>query len=868
MVRIAVPASLREFVLGDLDERFTDTARHTNVREARRQYWRQTRGLLRCAPSMRRHRASTVARSKGVDMTRIWHEWRLAARTLARSPGYALVTAVTLALAIGANTLLFSIANPLILRELPIKDADGLGWIGLSSAEREIERGGASLPEFLEWRQGLTSFTELAAYEFGGGTLVGHGDARRIQTARVTTNLPSVWGLTPLRGRLFQPGEDEPGRPIVGILSHRYWREAFGGDPSVVGRELSLDGRPLAIVGIMEPAIELGNLALIDVWVPLPLTPTASRDRRSLRVCGRLEPGRTVEDADAELQTVFAAQSREHPRVNAGWRARVRDTQAALAADDTWVLLGLLTVVVVFVLLIACANLANLVMARLASRHHERLVRRALGASRWQLVHPVLAESLLLGLIGGAGAMAIAEGGLRLVRAASTDPFLRQIAIDGNVLIFVALLSGLTPLAFALYPALTTGGDPGAGQLQGHRATGTRAAARRRRVLIGAQVALALSLLVLSALVTQSLMYLRRLEPGFDARALLTYRFDLPDRRYPDATSRTAFVDRLLVQLAAMPGATGAAAGSHLPVIEGDSARSLSGTLRDGLSDEQRPWASWFAVTAGFFEAAGIEVLAGRAIDARDVDGAETAAVLNQLAAERYFESVPNAVGRRIVIHDAELGERPATIVGVVASTRDAQLTRTSPQIYVPFHQWPRTSIRAIVRAADPAARAADAQAVMRALDPDVAVADLKTVSAIMDEELASTTVVNGLFVSFAVLALLLAAGGLFGVISYSVAQRRREIGVRLALGASPRAVARMIVREGLGVTLAGAAVGLLLALILGRLSSRVLFGIEANDPPTFGAVVGIIVAVALLATWAPAVRAMRVDPARTLRAE
>lgn len=802
-------------------------------------------------------------------MNRIWRDWRLALRTLRRSPGYALVTAITLALAIGANTLLFSIANPLVLRELPIKEPDRLGWIYLSSAERAIERGRASLPEFLEWRRSMTTFASTAAFQNGvGGTLTGHGDARRIETARVTTNLQDVWGLTSVHGRLFQPGEDEPGRPLVAVLSHRFWREAFAADRSVIGRMYALDGQPVAIVGVMEPAIEIGNLSQIDLWVPLPLTTTAGRDVRMTSVIGRLAPGATLEAANHELQTIFSSQAREFPHVYSGWRANVRTTREALAGSDTWVILGLLSVVVLFVLLIACANLANLVMARIASRRRELEVRRALGASTWLLVQPVLLESLVLGVIGGVAGLAVAYGGLRLINAAAYDPFLRQIGIDGSVLAFAAILSLLTPFMFTLSPALSAGRNLRHALLQGARASGTRTAALRRRVLIGGQVALALALLVLSALVTQSMLYLRRIDPGFEVRSLLTYRFDLPEGRYADDASRIAFVDALTERLAAIPGTTGAAAMSHLPTIDSDQVRSLSGTPRDAGTTEGRPWASCFIVTAGFFQATGIDLLAGRPIESVDQPDADAVAVLNRMAAEKYFGTVTEALGRRVVIHDATRGDRPVTIVGVVADTRDAQLTRTSPQIFVPFSQWPRASVRVVVHSSDPAARAADVQAVMRAVDPEVAIAELKPVSSIMDEELASTTIINGLFVSYALLALLLAAAGLFGVISYSVAQRRREIGVRLALGASPGAVGRMVIREGVAVALIGAVAGLVLALILGRLSSSVLFGIDANDPPTYAAVVMIILAVALLASWAPALRAMRVDPVRTLRAE
>ena len=802
-------------------------------------------------------------------MRSLWRDLRFGVRAIAGSPLYSAITVITLALAIGANTVLFSIANPLVLRALPIKNPDALGWIYLSSAEREIERGRASLPEFLEWRRTMTTFASTAAFQNGvGGTLTGHGDARRIETARVTTNLPEIWGLASVHGRLFHPGEDEPGRPLVGVLSHRFWREAFDADQSVVGRTYALDGQSIAIVGVMSPTIEIGNLSLIDLWVPLPLTPTAARDVRTISVIGRLAPGATLEAADAELQTIFSSQAREYPHVYSGWRANVRTTKDALTGGDTWVILGLLSVVVLFVLLIACANLANLVMARIAARRRELEVRRALGASTWLLIQPALLESLLLGVIGGVAGLAVAYGGLRLINAAAYDAFLRQVGIDGNVLAFAAILSLLTPLLFTLSPALSAGRNLRSSLLQGTRSSGTRTAVLRRRVLIGGQVALALALLVLSALVTQSMLFLRRIDPGFDARALLTYRFDLPEARYPDDASRIAFVRTLTERLSAIPGATGAAAMSHLPTIDSDQVRSLSGTPRDGMTEEGRPWASCFAVTAGFFQATAIDLLAGRTIESEDREGADLVAVLNRMAAEKYFGTVTDALGRRVVVHDATVGERAVTIVGVVADTRDAQLTRTSPQIYVPFNQWPRSAIRVVVRSVDPSARAVDVRAAMRALDSEVAVAELKPVSTIMDEELAATTIVNGLFISYAVLALLLAAGGLFGVISYSVAQRRREIGVRLALGASPRAIASMIMREGLLVTLAGAAAGVLLAMGLARLSTALLYGIEADDLPTFAGVVAVILTVALLATWTPAMRAMRVDPAKTLRAD
>ena len=866
IVAALVHEPVREFLLGDLDEQFAETMRDKGGRRARRWYWSQ---VLRSIPPAR-----TIARNshaqppRRLDMSRVWTDLVVGIRTIIRSPGYSAITLLTLALAVGANTLLFSIANPLVLRPLPIQDQDRLGWIMMSNPERGIERSSSSLPDLLEWRR-MTSFASLAAYEFRAGTLTGHGDAKRIQTARATANLFDVWGLHAQRGRLFQPGEDRLGQPASGILSYRYWQQEFQGDPAVLRQTYLVDGKPLTIVGVLTPAIEIGNLADIDVWVPLPLDPAAPRDRRGLRIIGQLAPSATLASADAELQTIFSAQAREHPQTYAGWQAHVRSTKTALASSDTWVVLALLGVIVVFVLLIACANLANLVLARLVARRQEQAVRLALGASRWQVVQPVLIESFVLSVAGGVVGLLIAHAGLRIIRAVATEPFLRtMVQIDGNVLVFTALLSLLTPILFTLWPAMTTGRSVLSDTLHGARASTGRIAGRRRSLLIGSQVALAFALLVTSALIVQSMMYLRRINLGFDVPVLLTYRFDLPDDRYPTPETRAAFIRDLEARLAQVPGVTGAGLTSHVPALDADVARPLSGTLRDGVKTEEKPWASWFDVSPGFFSAAGIGVLAGRGFAAGDLAGRQPVAVLNRMAAERYFGDMQSAIGRTVTVHDAERGALPMTIVGVVSDTRDSQVTRTSPQIYVPLEQWPLAAVTAFVRSDDPAARAQDVHGLMRSLDPMIAISELRTMRKIIDDDLASSRIINGLFAGFALLALVLAAAGLFGVISYSVGQRRREFGIRLALGASPAAIGRMIVVHGLKIVGIGMAVGLLLAIALAQASTSLLFGVDAGDPATFAGVAALILVVTLLAAWAPALRAMRVDPAGTLRAE
>ncbi|MEZ5317356.1 MAG: ADOP family duplicated permease [Vicinamibacterales bacterium] len=859
----------REFLLGDLEEQFTRAAAQDGPARARHRYWRQAVRCIGAARSLRPvPSGGRPSPARRLDMSRVFDDIRTGLRSIRRSPGYSAVSILTLALAIGANTLLFSIANPLVVRPLPLKDSGTLGWILMAHPERQVTRGRVSVPDFMEWRASLHSFSALAGYGVRQATLLGHGDATRVVVAHATADLPEVWGLTPIVGRAFQPGEDAPGQPAVGLLSHRYWQAAFQGDPAVAGQTYFLDGRPVTVVGVMPASIELGTLSLIDVWVPLTLDASAPRDDRWVLPTGRLAPGATVASADAEFQTLFAAQQRDHPDLLDGWTARVTTTQAAIAAENTWVILTLLGIVVTFVLLIACANLANLVMARLVARRQELDVRVALGATRWEVVRPWLVEGLLLSVCGGAGGVAIAYGGLRVINAVAFEPFLRALAIDGYVLAFAAGISVATPLLFALWPAVSAGRAVTSAALHGARIGGTRGAAIRRNLLVGAQVALALALLVVSGLAVQSMLFIRNSNLGYDPSPLLTWGVSLPADRYADDAARARYVADTVRALSALPDVRGAALASALPVFDADAPRPISGTRHDGDTEAERPWASWFAVSSGFFDTIGIPLLTGRTFTEADRAGGLPVAVLGRLAAERYFDDVGSAIGARIVIHDSALGAREATVIGVVGDTRDNQLLHTSPQVYVPLAQWPVPALAGIVRADDPSSAATGVRTTLRRLDDAVAVSNLQPMTQTISQALSSNAILNGLFLSFAGLALVLATAGLFGVISYSVGQRRREIGIRLALGASPRMVGRMVVSEGLRVTLAGVAAGLVIAMALASLSASVLFGVSPRDPLTFGGVTAIVIIVALAASWSPALRAMRVDPARALRAE
>jgi putative ABC transport system permease protein len=870
LASLAVPDPHSEFVIGDLDEQFARAVTTRGRAAARRAYWRQALCAAWHTAPLRSSRANVRAprNERRLDMSNLWRDLRLGLRTALGSPGYSAIAIFTLALAIGANTLLFSIANPLIIRGVPLRDPGTLGWIFENNQPSGVIRGGASMADFLEWRSSATSFTHLAAREFRGATLTGHGDAERIQIARVTADLCDIWGLHPAVGRLFRPGEDAPGSAAVGVLSFHYWKGPFAGDPAVLGRVVSIDGTPTTIVGVMESEIEVYGYATTDVWVPLPLDPAIARDQRGLRVVGRLAPSATVASAGAEVGALSAAQARAHPETNANWQATVVSTHTAITGPDTWVLLGLLGVVVLFVLLIACANLANLVLARVLRRRLDFAVRLALGASRLQLVRPLLAESLLLGLAGGVGGLAVAYAGLRAINATAHDTLLQQIGIDINVLMFAGALSLVTPVLFSLWPALGAGRAATAETLRDARSSGGRPARRRRHVLVGAEVALALSLLVVSGLVLRTMMNFQHVDIGLDIAHVLTFRVEPPADRYPDDPARAKFVRDLVTRLGTMPGATGAAVVSHLPVFDAETIRTMTGTHHDGTRDDDRPFASWFAATPDFFRVAGIRLLAGRALEASDLAGTQPVAVFGRLAAEKYFDRIEDAIGRTVLLKGRGAVDRPVTIVGVVTDTKDSQVTRTSPQIYVAFDQWPVEALTVLVRSAAPADRIQDVRAAVKQVDPNVAVAEPRTLAALVEDNTADNAIVNGLFAGFAGLALVLAAAGLYGVISQSVGQRQREIGVRIALGAAPASIRWMVVAESLRVTGAGMIAGLLLAAALSHAASSVLYGVSASDPLTFGAVVVIVLVVSVAAVWGPASRAMRVDPARTLRAD
>jgi putative ABC transport system permease protein len=788
---------------------------------------------------------------------------------IARSqPGFSLTIILTLALAIGANTVIFSFTNILLLRPLPVRDQDTLGWIFMIDPQRGGDRGLMSLPDLLDYRTALTSFENVAATTPASYTLSGRGDAVALTGSRVTANLFETWGLQMAAGRPLSPGDDAPGAPDVVVLSHTFWQRQFNGDPGIVGQALTLNGRPYTVKGVVAPDIEIGTLSLIEVWTPLTLDPTAPRDVRDLRVSARLRPGAAFEQAAAEVRAVSQRLQQDHPKTNAGWVARLAETREAITGTNTWLVLGLLMLVVGFVLLIACANIANLVLARATGRRRELAVRAALGASRTRMIRQLLTESVMLGICGGTVGLAVAYGGLVLIKAAAYEPFFQLVVIDRSVMLFTAALSLVTPLIFSLLPALQSSRTDLNETLKdsGTRAGGGVRGRRSRAVLVVSQLSLAMMLLIVSGLLVRTMIAINRADLGINPEGVLTMRIDAPDWRYKTDAAVSDYSDRLIGRLRSLPGARTVAVVDRLPILGGEAISQLTVDGYVPPRPEDRPWAGQTIVSEQFFVAAGIPLVSGRAFAAGDAATTMPVAIVNEEMARRYWGEAGKAMGGRFQI-DRDGGQW-IQVVGIAGDVRRPDLTGTNPQFYLSSRQRPTRAMAIMVRSGNPGGLASSVRAEMRALDRDVAVQSLRTMEEAFDDELSSSRILTWMFMAFAVLALVLAGSGLYGVISYSVSQRVQEIGIRMALGAVPGDIRRMVVTQTLVLVLVGTVLGLAGGAALARAAASLLYEVTPSDPATYIAVAVMLVLVAGASALAPVRRATRIDPLLALRAE
>jgi putative ABC transport system permease protein len=824
-------------------------------------------------------RSSRSRKDKRKDAMRFATDLRTAVRRLGKSPGFALAAVLTLGLGIGANTTLFSIVDAVVLRPLPYPRPAEL----LAVQTRRVQAGNpggaaASAPDYLDWGRQSHAFRALGAASSEAVVLSGRGEPERLAGERVSPSFFAALGVRAALGRTFTPQEDRPGSGVV-VLSHGLWKRRFGGDPRILGRSLRLDGQPTLVVGVMPAGF--GTLEEeSELWVPMAFTKDDldSRGSHFLTVVGRLAPGVSSAQAQAEMTAIAARLAHEHPIEDAGFTVEVRPLHEVVTGGVRPLFLVLLGAVS-FVLLIACANVANLLLARAATRQRELAVRAALGASRRRLMGEMLADGLPLALAGGLVGVLLALWGTDLAVAAIPAglPRAGQIRVDGMALGFTLALSLLTGLAISLVPAFQTG----RGQLNdalkdgGRSASGGTGRHATRSLLVVLELTLAAALLIGAGLTLKSFARLMQVDPGFRPAGLVAGRVGLADARYPTNAQQAAFLDAVLGRLRATPGVREAAAVSPLPLGGSRHTLSLAILGRPPLPPGVRLSANWRTVSPGYFHTMGIPLLAGRELGDRDREGAPGVLVINRTMAARHFPG-ENPIGKRIRIGYNDL---ECEIVGLVGDVKHAGLdAEAGAEMYTAFAQAPFPRVDLVVRmssgapptlaASAASAAAAALRAAVRQVDPEQAVSQIQTLESLLRGSAARSRFVLTLLALFAALALLLAAVGLYGVMSWSVGERTHEIGIRMALGARREEVLGMVVRQGAGLILAGVGSGLLLAGMLARLISRLLFTVSPTDPAIFAAVPLVLAAVALVATWLPAQRATRVDPLVALQAE
>ncbi len=816
-------------------------------------------------------------------MDTLLHDVRFALRALSRRPGFAVVAVLTLALGIGANTAIFSVLRAVVLAPFPYPHSERLVMVWESRPEADLPRMYAAPPNAADWRRRSHTLAEIGVYEPERVFLGGEEGPVAVPGTRMSAATWSVLGVAPAVGRVFTAEEDRPDRGRVAVLSNGLWRRRFGADPSVVGRSVEIDDRPYQIVGVMPPGFEFPPPVTLqgtapaqrsELWTPLAEDLSAGqRGAHHLFAVGRLRAGVGLEAARAELEGIAAGLAREHPDTNEGWSVTLvpfREQVVGKVAPVLWMLLA----AVALVLLVACVNLANLLLAQAADRRQELAVRQALGAGPASLVRQVVTESLVLALIGGACGVFLGWSSLELLvaLAPANVPRLDRVAIDGPVLAFTLGLAVLTGLAFGAAPALRGAAGGRSGWPRPGSTLRERSAGRSTLgdALVVAEVALSLVLLVGAGLLAQSFVRLRGVDPGFEASGVLTLRVSLPTAKYPEGADRARAFERLEKAASAAPGVRSAGFVLELPLDadRGGTEVRLEGEATPKPGAERQT--NFTFATPGYFRTLGIPVEEGRTFDARDRRDSEPVVVVNRALAHSLAGAASGAspVGRRIVLG---FNETPRRIVGVVGDVLHDQLRSAPfPGVYVPYAQFPWAASMALaVRTAQPPeAVLASVRARLREAEPGLPIYDARPMDRIVADAVAEPRFSALLVVCFAGLALVLAAVGIYGVIAYSVRRRTREIGVRVALGAARDDVLRLVLGRGMGLVTVGIGLGLGASAILARGLRGFLFEVSATDPWTFGALALFLAAVGCAACYLPTRRALSVDPRIALESE
>jgi putative ABC transport system permease protein len=799
---------------------------------------------------------------------------------LLRQPGFSLVAILTLALAIGANTAIFSLVNAVLLRQLPFTQPERLAQVW--SVRSVGDSFQFTVPDFCDYRDQSRNVA-LAAFANWSGNLTGTGEPERVQGTRVSANVFELLGVKATLGRTLLPSDDQPGNQHVVVLSHGFWRRRFNASSSVIGQKMLLNGVSYEIVGVLPPEFLFPFYA--DAELVAPLAPEADPLRHVrnsvsfLRLLARLKPEITPAQAAAELNGIASQLRQQYPQANGGKLGvrvvKLRDGIVGNYRNALWVLFG----AVGLVLLIACANLANLLLARAAGRRREMALRAALGAARTRLIRQLLTESLLLALAGAAlGALLAYWGGEMLLTLSPANlPRAREASLDGRALSFTLAVSLLCGLLFGLAPAWQTSAiDLNRSLREGGKGTAGRAAGNRlRSLLVVAEVALALVLLIGAGLFIRSFQKAQEVRPGFDASNVLLVRLALPPNNYPDHEAIIRFTEQAEQRLAALPGVQSLGV-VDIPPLNGMGGSTVEFNMagRPPATRERTPRAQYRIATPGYFRALGITLIAGREFNERDKAAARPVLLINQQLAQRYFGD-RNPVGEYLTIDDNNQGPRALEIIGVVGDVKQIGLENSPTfDIYLPLRQVHADNIGllrnnlhwALRTATEPQALAASVKRELQAIDRDVPASSIRTMEQSLAAILAPRRFNLLLLGIFAAVALLLAAAGIYAVVAYAVTQRKQEIGIRLALGAQTKDVLRLVIGQSMRPALIGIGIGLIAALALTRLMTGLLFGVSATDPATFAAICGLLLFVALLACWIPARRAAKVDPLIALR--
>jgi putative ABC transport system permease protein len=821
-------------------------------------------------------------------------------RMLRQRPGFTLAAVIALALGIGANTAIFSVVNAVLLRTLPFADPDRLVVVWQYNQQGEYSQLSLAYPNYDELRKQCQVCEDVGAWNSYTSTrfaLTGGAQPEQAQYAVVSASLFSVLGVKPALGRDFLREEDQLGAARVAIISHELWRRRWAGDPKLIGAAITLNGQSYTVVGVMPPGFVFPRFPRdAEVWVPLSGDPFPGRrfspGTRYLNVMARLKAGATFEQAEAEMETIARRIERQDPQFNRGLGLRPTPLHLQLTGHLRPALFTLLGAVG-FVLLIACANVANLLLARAASRRQEIAVRLALGATRLRLARQLLTESLMLALLGGAAGLLLAAWGVKLLSiipynaASYYVPYNishDQITLDGRVLAFTFALSLLAGVIFGLAPAFQSSKPDINDALKGVGApTSVGIAGSRRRhtrsLLVVAEVALSLTLLVGAGLMIKSFLRLQEVDPGFEPESVLTAEISLPRAKYPNGQNVAAFHDQLLGRLAATPGVAAAGLGSSLPLSGTNADTSFFIDGRPPLEPRDRPHTHPRAISPDYFRAMGMKMVEGRAFTEQDHSQAPRVAIINETMARRFWPAQP-ALGKRVALDyeamkyfsdrppEFDLAAGMREIVGVVRDVRHERLeTEPQPEMYVPDRQSPEREMNLVIRAVvDPSSLAAAVRGAVSAIDPDQPVADIKPMSRLLADSVAKPRFNYLLLTFFAAVALILTITGVYGVMSYAVAQRTREMGIRLALGGRSQDVLKLVIGQGMKPVIAGVALGLAGAYALTRVMATLLFDVSATDPSVFIGVAALLATVALLACYLPARRATKIDPVIALR--